>query len=96
MNLHLEHNFIDNVLSVERSTVEGSVQYIFKFDNNYGASIIKRPGSFGYRQDLWKLAVIYFEDDEYYLTYDTEITDDVIGHLTDEEVNTYLDRIRNL
>lgn len=94
MNLHLEHDFKDNVLSVESKPNE--VQYVFKFDNNYGASIVKRPGSYGFNKDLWELAVIWFDGDEWHLTYDTEITDDVIGHLTDEEINEILHKIKNL
>jgi hypothetical protein len=73
------------------------VQYIFRFDNNYGASVIKCRGSYGYKEDLWELAVMQFDaDDERHLCYDTEITEDVIGHLTDEEVRTYLGKIKEL
>lgn len=95
MNLHLKHEFQCNVLSVDRTNT--GVQYVFKFDNNYGASIIKRRGSYGLDKDLWELAVIRFESvDVWRLTYDTEITDNVIGYLTDEEVNEILHKIKNL
>ena len=107
------------------------VQYIFRFENNYGASVVKRLGSYGYDQDLWDLAVIRFgkydelcieyfenhdcneeleelldviesdeddedEDDVYVLTYDTPITEDILGHLTDEDVRNLLARIKEL
>ena len=68
----------------------------FKFDNNYGASVIKHYGSYGYEEDLFELAVLYFEDDIPHLTYTTPITDDVIGNLTNEEVLELLERIKNL
>ena len=102
------------------------VQYVFRFENNYGASVVKRLGTYGYDQDLWELAVIRFgkydelyieyfekhdcdeelaelfdededgEDDVYDLTYDTPITDDIEGYLTDEDVRNLLARIKEL
>lgn len=102
------------------------VRYVFRFENNYGASVVKHLGSYGYDQDLWELAVIRFgkydelcveyfenhdcdeeleelldamesdEDDVYDLTYDTPITDDIEGHLTDEDVRNLLARIKEL
>ena len=64
------------------------VQYIFKFDNHYGASVIKGYSSYGYYEDLWELAVIEFVDKyEWELCYLTEITcNDVAGYLTNDEV----------
>lgn len=69
------------------------VQYFFSFANGYGASVIKRSGSYGYKEDLWELAVL---DSDGELTYDTPITNDVLGHLTDEEVRETLAEIREL
>lgn len=94
MDLYFNHDMKHNVVSVERTDV--MVQYVFRFENDYGASLIKRPGSYGYRKDLWELAVLYFDGDEREITYDTEITDDVLGYLTDEEVIMYLEQIRDL
>lgn len=68
----------------------------FKFNNNYGASVIKHKFSYGYEDDLFELAVLYFEDDKPYITYSTPITNDVIGNLTNEEVIELLERIKNL
>jgi hypothetical protein len=73
------------------------IQYVFRFDNNYGASVVKHGISYGHEEDLWELAVLRLcTDGKYHLCYDTEITDDVIGHLTDEEVRTYLGKIKEL
>ena len=69
------------------------VQYIFSFANGYGASVIKRWGSYGYDQDLWELAVLNSDGD---LEYGTPITNDVLGYLTDEEVRETLRKIREL
>lgn len=73
------------------------IQYIFKFENSYGASVVKHDGSYGHQNDLWELAVIKFRrDGEWDLVYDTEITDDVIGWLKDEEIKELLARIKGL
>lgn len=74
------------------------VQYVFKFDNHYGASVIKGYGSYGYYEDLWELAVLNFGDgdDKGYIDYSTPITDDVKGYLTDKVVRHTLNRIKKL
>lgn len=75
----------------------GPGQWLFKFDNNYGASIVKRYGSYGFEDDLFELAVIYFENEnEYHISYNTPITNDVIGWLTNNDVIRYLNKIKNL
>ena len=72
-------------------------QWIFKFENNYGASVIKHFGSYGYEEDLFELAVLYWiNDKEWTLSYNTPLTDDVIGHLTNEEVIELLQQIKKL
>ena len=87
-------------VSFEPADVEpilGGVGYTFKFDNGYGASVICHMGSYGGKDGLWELAVLKKdEDDEYDLCYDTEITKDVIGHLSDADVDYYLQRISQL
>ena len=78
----------------------GGVQYIFRFKNDYGASVIKLPDCFtgSCEGRLWELAVIEFGDlfDGYILVYDTPITDDVIQNLTDAEVCELLGKIKEL
>lgn len=73
------------------------LQYIFKFENGYGASVVKNIGSYGNRQDLFELAIIRFTDEfTWNLCYSTEITNDVIGYLTNDGVLYLLERIKNL
>ena len=62
------------------------------FDNGYGASVVKSVYSYGGNQDLYELAVI--KDDA--ICYDTPITDDVIGYLTEDDVTKYLGQIQEL
>lgn len=75
----------------------GGVQYLFKFENNYGASVVKHYGSYGFAKDLWELAVIKFDKEyKWDLCYDTEITCDVEGYLTDDDVRNLLGQIKGL
>lgn len=76
--------------------VNGGVQHLFKFDNGYGASVIRHDFSYGGEDGLWELAVLEFEGEEWNLCYDTEVTDDVLGYLTDAEVEYNLDEIEKL
>jgi hypothetical protein len=64
-----------------------------KFDNGYGASVVKGPHTYGGDIDLYELAVTDADDQ---LTYETPITDDVEGYLTEEDVTKLLTQIQNL
>lgn len=82
---------------VDKIEVLDGVQKIYKFDNGYGASVIRSRFSKGHEEGLWELAVIEIDEDGYFEPrYDTPITDDVIGNLTGEEVNKYLKKIKDL
>lgn len=70
----------------------GGIQKVYSFPNGYGASVIKHKGSYGGNVGLWELAVLK----EGELCYDTEITNDVIGHLNDPEVDRILNQIKEL
>ena len=73
-------------------------QWIFRFENNYGASVVKRFGSYGYDKDLFEMAVIRFFDDSnnFYITYKTSIARNVIGYLNNNEVIQYLREIQKI
>lgn len=68
------------------------LRYVFKFKNGYGANVVKNMFSYGNTRDLFQLAVL--KDDK--ICYETEITDDVIGYLTNRQVLRILERIKNL
>ena len=56
-------------------------------------------GSYGHELDLWELAVVKYNSEynsDWDIDYSTTITDDVIGHMTDEEVLEILADIRDL
>ena len=74
-------------------------QRIYRFPNGYGASVVMGPYTYGGSKGLWELAVIRFfgsGPDDFNLVYETPITDDVLGYLTEAEVDNYLKRIENL
>ena len=96
MNLKLNCGGFAQYLNKEE-LLYGGIQYVFGFENNYGASVIKHNGSYGYHDDLWELAVIKFDNDgDWDLCYDTDITNDVEGWLTDNDVVDLLRRIQEL
>lgn len=91
-----------NFNDFENDYIDG-VNHQFRFENNYGASVVKRFGSYGYEQDLFELAVLCFDTDDKngadvygQLCYDTLITDGVIGYLTNDKVLELLEKIKNL
>lgn len=79
----------------------GGHQIVFRFPNNLGASVVRHKHSYGGRQGLWELAVIGFsakdpESKGWVLTYETEVSDDVLGYLTEEDVSEHLIKIHAL
>ncbi len=74
------------------------VQRIYRFPNNFGASVVRYHGSYGGDEGQWELAVIKFSDNSnsFKLTYDTPITTDVLGWLSDAVVSELLDEIKAL
>lgn len=64
-----------------------------KFDNGYGASVVKGPHTYGGNEGLYELAVIDANDQ---VTYETSVTNDVEGYLTEEDVTILLKQIQNL
>ena len=76
--------------------INGGIQYLFKADNGYGASIVQHSFSYGHESGLWELAVTKYCGDDWEIDYNTPITGDVLGNLTGEEVNETLSKIKNL
>ena len=87
---------------VKEKSLDDGHQVVFKFDNGYGASVIRTRFSYGGSDGLFELAILKFLDgDNYTLGYDTDIqteddNGDLYGHLEVEEVLSLLARIREL
>jgi hypothetical protein len=63
------------------------------FDNGYGASIVKGEHTYGGKDGLYELGVLGKDGK---LCYDTPITEDVEGYLTEEGVTEFLKQIQSL
>jgi hypothetical protein len=86
-----------NFKELPSNSINNGIQYIFKADNGYGASIVQHDFSYGGKAGLWEIAVTkYDEDGEWDICYDTPITNDVLGHLRESEVMDYLTQIEQL
>ena len=70
-----------------RSSTDVAISVACK--NGYGASVIRHRGSYGFERGLYELAVIKDGD----ICYDTPITDDVLGYLTEDDVVDTVKRI---
>ena len=66
------------------------------FDNGYGVSVIQSPNSYGGNEGLYEVAVIKGKVDDWKICYDTHITDDVIGHNDEKEVETIMENVQSL
>ena len=73
--------------------IHNGVGYIYEFENGYGASVVKHDFSYGGKQGLYEIAVL---DSKGEFCYTTDITDDVIGHATEETIYETLDKIKSL
>ena len=82
-----------NDLTFNRLPDGMGIQCRIDFPNGYGASIVKGPYTYGGRDGLFELAVL---DSEGQLAYDTPITDDVVGYLTEDGITALLAEIKLL
>ena len=75
----------------------GGLCMLFKFPNNYGASVIRHSASKGGPAGLFELAPLQFRDEETaVIVLDTHIIDETVGCLFWEEVLDLLSDIKNL
>jgi hypothetical protein len=78
-------------LEFKPRSIGNGLQARMDFDNGYGVSVVSFSGSYGY-PNLWEVAVVY----EGSLTYNTDITDDVIGYQTDQDVTDVMKKVQAL
>ena len=65
---------------------------VLEFENSYGISVVTGYGSYSNAESPYEAAVLY----EGVVTYDTDITNDVIGYLTSDEVAELMKKIQAL
>jgi len=88
--------FEDLVFEEDLAGIGGQRAAIF-FGNGYGVSVIKTQFSYGGKNGLWEMAVLAgVNDKESYLRYDTPVTSDVLGHLTEADVTEKMAEVQQL
>lgn len=80
-------------LKFEPHPIGEGIQAVIEFDNGYGASVISGTRYF-YSTPArpYEIAVLY----DGVIVYDTPITNDVCGYLTEDEANEILTQIEAL
>jgi len=63
------------------------------FENGYGVSVVSHTYSYGGKAGLFEVAVLNKNGD---LTYDTPVTNDVVGYLNPDEVTEIMEQVQNL
>ena len=67
-------------------------QAIMYFENGYGVSVLYGSCFYSNGIDTYEVGILYDGG----LTYDTDITDDVMGYLTESEVTDVMIRVQQL
>jgi hypothetical protein len=75
-----------------------SVSATLMFDNDYGISVRMGPFTKGGLLGKFEIAIVKIPPGQTFtvICYDTPIAQDVIGHLTIEEVTDYMAKIQEL
>lgn len=64
---------------------------VLNFDNDYGVSVLFGKGCYSNGIDTYELAVLRYG----FTCYDTEITDDILGYITKEEVTDVMLKLQS-
>ncbi|MDB0041639.1 hypothetical protein N9F16_00965 [bacterium] len=83
-----------DLLTFTKMKKQDGIQAIVEFPNGFGASIIKSDFSHGGKSGLFELAVLDNENGNINST--TDITDDVIGWLDEDDIDRILTAISKL
>ena len=89
-------NFGDLAFFPHRNYPYSGIQAKHFFPNGYGVSVVRFPGSYGAEAGLYEVAILKGLEEDWKICYDTPITDDVIGNLTPEDIDTILNQVENL
>jgi hypothetical protein len=69
------------------------VQCRMMFENGFGVSVVSHTYSYGGKDGLFEVAVLGKDGD---LTYDTPVTNDVVGYLNPDEVTEIMEQVQSL
>jgi hypothetical protein len=63
------------------------------FENGFGVSVVSHTFSYGGKDGLFEVAVLDKDGD---LTYNTPVTNDVVGYLNPDEVTEIMEEVQKL
>lgn len=86
----IRYSFSD--LKFSPRSMGGGVGARLTFPNGYTASVVRGDNTYGGRSGLYELAVLH----DGRIVYDTPITSDVLGHLTEGDVTERLNEVAAL
>ena len=75
-----------------RDYYKSAKQALIRFENGYGVSVLLGRCFHSNGVDTYELGVLYDED----LTYNTDIADDVLGYMTEEEVTEIMIKVQDI
>ena len=78
---------------IEDAPFQIGVKCKMMFENGYGVSVVSHTHSYGGTKGLFEVAVLGKDGD---ISYDTPVTDDVIGYLNPEEVTEIMEQVQSL
>lgn len=89
MNLEMFFKYLISTNAYSKE--DAGIMLRFRFPNNYGASVVKHKGSYGYPES-YEIGILY--NDELY--YYSLIANDIIGHVNPKDVGMILLQIKGL
>lgn len=87
---------MSNFKSYQKKDLHDGIQYLHFFPNKYGVSIVCHSYSYGGNVGLYELAVLEGNPTNYRLTYDTPVTNDILGYLSEAEVDEICSEVEKL
>jgi len=81
-----------SVATAEIERFNGAKQAIENFENGYGVSVLFGSCFYSNGIDTYEVAILFGES----ITYNTEITDDVMGYLSKDEVSEIMAKVQLL
>jgi hypothetical protein len=88
--------FTDLKFNSHVASPEDGIQALHFFPNGYGVSVVRFPGSYGYEQGLYEVAVLQGTENDFELCYDTSVADDVMGHRDERDVEIIMEEVEEL
>ena len=78
---------------IEGDSHKNGVKSQMVFENGYGVSVVSHTYSYGGSKGLFEIAVLGKDGD---LTYNTPVTNDVIGYLSPNGVTNIMEQVQEL